>query len=343
MSAAVAAAIKKLAVVLASDPKVLKKIGGIILGILIIIVMPIGVVLGICTGEIQIDVNRFQEILSENLTEEQREQLVQIDHTMENITNEMTVAGFEEIRIQEAGVLYLFSLTDKTSEADFVSRFVGCFASEQTDEQLIQNVNQTFGTDTSVEDFRAMMDGVRRVYIDTSDYYDITTKNNLDLVKYAIHAEENEWGYVWGTYGNVLRFPSLESLANQYPEEVGERMEYIKEHWLGGRTADCGGLIKGYVWLDAASGEIGYATNGMPALRADEIYAVATEKGTIDGIPEIPGLAVWKQGHIGVYIGNGEVVEAMSTDRGVVRTSLANGTWTHWLKVPNITYVEMEE
>ena len=343
MSAAVAAAIKKLAVLLAGNPKVLKKIGGIILGVIIIILMPIGVVLGICSGEIQIDMNRLQEIISENLTEEEREQLVQIDNTMESITTEMSVAGFEEIRIQEAGVLYLFSLTDKTSETDFVSRFVGCFTSEQTDEQLIQNINQTFGTDTRVEDFRAVMEGVRRVYIDTSDYYDITTKNNLDLVKYAIHAEENGWGYVWGTYGNVLRFPSLESLANQYPDEVGERMEYIQEHWLGGRTADCGGLIKGYVWLDAVSGEIGYATNGMPALRADEIYAVSTEKGTIDGIPEIPGLAVWKQGHIGVYIGNGEVVEAMSTDRGVVRTSLADGTWTHWLKVPNITYVEMEE
>ena len=343
MSAAVAAAMKKLAVVLASDPKILKKIGGIILGVFIIIIMPIGVVLGICSGEIQIDVNRFQEILSENLTEEQREQLVQIDHTMESITTEMSAAGFEEIRIQEAGVLYLLSLTDKTSEPDFVSRLVGCFSQEQTDEQLIQTVNQTFGTDTRVEDFQSIMDAVRRVYIDTSDYYDAATKNNLDLVKYAIHAEENRWGYVWGTYGNVLRLPSLESLAEQYPEEVGERMEYIQEHWLGGRTADCGGLIKGYVWLDAVSGEIGYATNGMPALRADEIYAVATEKGTIDGIPEIPGLAVWKQGHIGVYIGNGEVIEAMSTDQGVVRTDLANGTWTHWLKVPNITYVEMEE
>lgn len=343
MSAAVVAAIKKLAVVLASDPKVLKKIGGIILGVIIIIIMPIGVVLGICSGEIQIDVNRFQEILAENMTEEQREQLELIDNTMESITNEMTVAGFEEIRIQEAEVLYLLTLTEYSSEPDFVSRLVGCFSPEQTDEQLIQNVNQTFGTDTSVEDFRAIMDGVRRAYIDTSDYYDVTTKNNLDLVKFVLHAEESGWGYVWGTYGNVLRNPSLESLAEQYPEEVGERMEYIQEHWLGGRTADCGGLIKGYVWLDAVSGEIRYATNGMPALRADEIYEVATEKGTIDAIPEIPGLAVWKQGHIGVYIGNGEVIEAMSTERGVVRTNLIDGTWTHWLKVPNITYIEMEE
>lgn len=81
----------------------------------------------------------------------------------------------------------------------------------------------------------------------------------------------------------------------------------------------------------------------MPALRADEIYETATEKGTIDTIPEIQGLAVWKKGHIGVYIGNGEVIEAMSTEVGVIRTELSQGAWVNWLKIPNITYIEEAE
>ncbi len=343
MSATIAAALKKLAVAIASDPEARKKVGGIILGIIVIIFMPMIVVLGIFSGELQMNSERMEEIVSENMTAEQLRQIEQIGETMDSITNEMRAAGFDGIRLREAEVLYFLTLTEKTWEPNFVSRFVGCFAQEQTEEQLVNAVNQTFGTEISIEDFRGVMEGVRRTYIDTSDYYDVTTKNNLDLVKYVIHAEENGWGYVWGTYGNVLHLSSLESLAKQYPEEVGERMEYIKEHWLGGRTADCGGLIKGYVWLDAGIGEIEYATNGMPALRADEIYAAATEKGTIDNIPEILGVAVWKKGHIGVYIGNGEIIEAMSTNQGVVRTKLENGTWTHWLKVPNITYLEMEE
>ena len=41
---------------------------------------------------------------------------------------------------------------------------------------------------------------------------------------------------------------------------------------------------------------------------------------------------------IGVYIGNGEVVEAMGTRYGVVKTKLEGARWTHWLKIPYISY-----
>ena len=56
------------------------------------------------------------------------------------------------------------------------------------------------------------------------------------------------------------------------------------------------------------------------------------------GMPDTPGLAVWKSGHIGVYIGNGEVIEAMDTRYGVVKTKLQGRGWTHWLEVPGIKY-----
>ena len=32
-------------------------------------------------------------------------------------------------------------------------------------------------------------------------------------------------------------------------------------------------------------------------------------------MPDIPGLAVWHDGHIGVYIGDGYVIEAMNTKK----------------------------
>lgn len=55
-------------------------------------------------------------------------------------------------------------------------------------------------------------------------------------------------------------------------------------------------------------------------------------------MPDTPGLAVWKSGHIGVYIGSGEVIEAMGTKYGVVKTQLEGRGWTHWLEVPGIEY-----
>jgi hypothetical protein len=68
------------------------------------------------------------------------------------------------------------------------------------------------------------------------------------------------------------------------------------------------------------------------------MYYNAKESGPISTMPDIPGLAVWHEGHIGVYIGNGQVIEAMGTRYGVVKTELVDRGWTHWLKVPYINY-----
>ncbi len=98
------------------------------------------------------------------------------------------------------------------------------------------------------------------------------------------------------------------------------------------------GLIKGYGWLDAGTMTIRYGSNGMPDIGADAMYYNAQVKGPISTIPETPGLAVWYSGHIGVYIGSGEVIEAMGTAYGVVKTRLNERSWTAWLEVPYINY-----
>lgn len=176
------------------------------------------------------------------------------------------------------------------------------------------------------------------VEINLSGYLDQDHKNAADLATYAIHAWEQGWGYVWGTCGWVLTDELFASKLAQYPEGVGEYEEFIREHWLHGRTADCIGLIKGYGWLDPDSRTIGYATNGMPDVSANQMYHAATVKGTIDTIPEVPGLAVWRNGHIGVYVGGGYVIEAMGTKYGVVKTKLSERSFTHWLEIPFIDY-----
>ena len=95
---------------------------------------------------------------------------------------------------------------------------------------------------------------------------------------------------------------------------------------------------QGYGWLDAETLELRYGTNGMPDVGANQMYYNASVSGTIDTIPDTPGLAVWHDGHIGVYIGSGEVIEAMGTKYGVVKTKLEGRGWTHWLQVPYISY-----
>lgn len=342
MSVTVGAALKKIAVALLTNPKVIKTIGGIVLGIIIIIIMPIVAVVSIFNGGIDLDADRLQQMVVENLSAEEQAKLQLVEDTMLSIESEMKAAGFNG-RVKEAQVLYALVLSDHATESDFVSKLVGCFTADQTDEQLIEAVNNTFGTELTADDFGKVMNNIRAVHIDTSGYTDLTTKNNLDLVQWAIEAEKAGWGYVYGTYGGVFDQTMFDFKLNQYPDEVGSYEEFIRQNWLGGRTSDCVGLIKGYGWLNTESNEIEYGTNGIPDIGADTMYENATEKGTIDTIPEIPGLAVWHEGHIGIYIGNGEVVQAANTKAGVIRNKLEDTAWTHWLKIPYINYVEKQE
>lgn len=174
--------------------------------------------------------------------------------------------------------------------------------------------------------------------LDISSFTVPATKNNLDLVAYAEQAFDSGWGYVWGTYGDVLTETLFRSKLEQYPDGVGNYESFIHDNWLGGRTTDCVGLIKGYGWLDPNTMEIKYGTNGMPDISADSMYKNATVSGSMDTMPDVPGIAVWKSGHIGIYVGNGKVIEAMGTKYGVVKTNLADRSWSAWLEIPYIKY-----
>ncbi len=341
MSATVAAALKKAAVYIFTDKKTLKTVLGIVLGAIIIIIMPILAVLGIFNGNIEIDTDRLQQMVVENLSAEEQAKLQFVEDTMYGIETAMKDAGMN-VKTKEAQVIYILALSDKAHESDFISKLVGCFSADQTDEQLISSINSAFGTQLTVDDFSNVMKNIRAVTIDTSDYTDPTTKNNLDLVKWAVHANESKWGYVYGTYGGVLDETLLGGKISQYPNEVGAYEDFIRQHWLGGRTADCVGLIKGYSWYNTETAHMEIGSNGMPDIAANAMFENASEKGTIDTIPEISGLAVWHDGHIGIYIGNDEVIQAANTNVGVIRTPIAQSGWTHWLKIPYISYNESE-
>lgn len=340
MSATVAAALKKIAVAILTDKKLRKTFLGIVLGIIVIIVMPFAAIIALFNGGIDIDTNRLQTLVVQNMSAEEQARLQRVEELMYEIEDKMTEAGFDKQRVKEAQVLYVLALSDFSEEAGFVDKLVGCFAEGQSDAELIAAVNAAFGTDLSAEDFTKVMSAIRAVYISTAGYIDPSTKNNLDLVQWAKNAYSRGWGYVWGTYGQVLTRSLYKAKAEQYPDEVGGYADFIEEHWIGGRTADCVGLIKGYGWFNPETGKIEYGTNGMPDIGADTMYANAEESGTIDTIPEIPGLAVWHEGHIGIYIGSGQVIHASGTKVGVIQTPIGNSGWTHWLKIPYITYYD---
>ena len=165
-------------------------------------------------------------------------------------------------------------------------------------------------------------------------------KNNVDLVVHSIGALLEGWAYVWGTWGKVLTEQDLKFKAVQYPNVFDEgRIAYIRKYHMGKRTADCGGLIKSYLWWTGAGPVYTPATD----VTVDMMYNQATVKGTIDTIPDVPGIIVWFKGHAGVYTGDRAVIEARGTTYGVVNTEIDKRPWTHWFQHKDILYKTIAE
>ena len=156
MAVPVAAILKKVAVAVGSNKKVLKTVCGIVLGIVVIVCMPIIALLGIFSGdtEIVIDTGPIYDWVEEGQTE--------FTEMFDEIEEKMAEAGFSEERIEEAQILYAYSLFRFSEEENFTDRFVGCFAEEQTDEELIAAVNAEFGTAILPEEFRDIVDEVKK-------------------------------------------------------------------------------------------------------------------------------------------------------------------------------------
>ena len=327
------------ALMLVTDKQTLKKVLTVLLVVIIALFTPIIAVVEVLNSDFAIDTDELESILMANMSADEKAQLQEIDKQIKSLDSKMSAAGYAA-RAKEAEVLYLLALYGQSPDDKSIDKLVRCFKENQSDEQLVAAVNSAFGTSVQADIFSKIMNTIRSTAIDISDYTDPTTKNNLDLVKWAQHAEKSGWGYVWGTYGGVLNKQLFKHKCSQYPEQVGSMADFIEKNWVGGRTADCVGLIKGYGWLNPDTLQIEYGANGMKDVSADQMYKNAKVKGSIDTMPEVPGLAVWHKGHIGIYIGNGEVIEAMSTKTGVKKTKFSTKRWTHWLQIPYIDYID---
>lgn len=124
---------------------------------------------------------------------------------------------------------------------------------------------------------------------------------------------------------------------------------------------DCVGLIKGILWgwcgdLSRSYGGAGYACNGVPDYDAKKMIDCCREVST-DFSTIVPGEAVWMDGHIGVYVGGGVVVESTPKWQGGVQCSTLSNTagarklpgtagcrtWTKHGKLPWVDYSAAKE
>lgn len=165
----------------------------------------------------------------------------------------------------------------------------------------------------------------------------IEGKTNTGLVEYC-RAQIGR-PYWWGGYGSRSTVDLLAWYRKTYPDQYSYTKTPKYETQLGVKVHDCVGLIKGYMWSKGPEDpNPKYNGNEFRDCTSDGLLNRSTIKGPISTIPEVPGLAVYMPGHVGVYIGGGKVIEAKGHAYGVVETNLVGRGWKNWSYIDGIKY-----
>lgn len=156
-------------------------------------------------------------------------------------------------------------------------------------------------------------------------------KTNLGLAEYA----KAQLGkpYWYGTFGQAASKSLYDAKKKQYPDYY--KWSYAGES--GVKVHDCVGLIKGYLWCDSPTDNTP-TYNASQDISANMMRSKCTVNGKMNTLPEVVGTLVFMEHHVGVYIGNGYVIEARGHNYGVVKTKLSSRPWTSWGYCPYIYY-----
>lgn len=148
------------------------------------------------------------------------------------------------------------------------------------------------------------------------------SKTNRELIEFC--REKLGTPYVFGMKGQILTQELLAQLARENPKVYTPQYIEKARKYIGRRCTDCSGLIS---WCTGIlRGSANYketACEIRPASALDETMT---------------GWALWKPGHIGVYVGNGRCIEAKGINYGTVETAAASTPWVSALKLKDIDY-----
>ena len=308
MSAAVAAAVKKIAIYILGDEnkrgKLFVAVGSIIAGFLGLMFLPIAVISSIGSMNIEqpnIDKSLFTEsALFESLDSEQQAEITNIQNQGQAIEDAMTNAGVRDQTIK-AQLIYM-SYFDEVQNF-YAESYADLFATAQNDSDLISAINSTYGLEIDYDEYMRSYTWVMNSTINEYMFTDTSTKNCADLAAWADNAYISGWGYMNGFMGE---------------KNETDRIRY----------ADNAGLVLGYLNYDPME----------KVFDPDYDTLVYTERGGIDTMPEVVGIGVFDGSQHGIYVGNGEVVYSSENAGYVTKESVSNGSWTSWCTYEGVDY-----
>lgn len=308
MSAAVAAAVKKIAIYILGDEhkrgKLFVAFGSIIAGFLGLMFLPIAVISGIGSMNIEppdIDKNLFTEsALFESLDSEQQAEITNIQNQGRAIEDAMTNAGVRDQTIK-AQLIYMSYFEDVQNFN--AESYANLFVVAPNDSDLIAAINSTYGLDIDYDEFVRTYTFVMNSTINAFMFTDTGTKNCADLAAWADNAYISGWGYMNGF--------------------IGERNETDRI-----RYADNAGLVLGYLNYDPMKKVF------------DSHYdtLVYTEQGGIDTMPDVAGLGLFDGSQHGIYVGNDEVIYSSESLGYVTKENVSSGSWSSWCTYEGVDY-----
>ena len=155
------------------------------------------------------------------------------------------------------------------------------------------------------------------------------------LIEKFQYALDNGWGYIWGAAGEIWTAEKQKKATRQQTIDYGSQ-------WIGKPVADCSGL---FYWAFKQLG--GYMYHGSNTMYRSYCAAKGafTAGSRSDGQKLKPGTALFTgteddHGHVGLYIGDGWVIEAQGTKAGVVRSKASLAKWTFWGELKGVDYEE---
>lgn len=167
----------------------------------------------------------------------------------------------------------------------------------------------------------------------------ISTEALIAKFQYAL---DNDWGYIWGTAG-ILWTAARQAQLEKTTDSDRESGRKYGSKWIGHTVADCSGLF------DWAFREL----NGIDIYHGSNTIwnKYCTAKGELkngkrtDGKELKPGTAIFThntktdvRGHIGLYIGDGWVIEASGTINGVIKSKITISKWVEWGELKGVNY-----
>lgn len=162
--------------------------------------------------------------------------------------------------------------------------------------------------------------------------------------------------YIMGCFGA----PMTSANKARYTNNHSYNKQSARTAMINAATADtfgfdCVCLIKGLLWgwegdKSKNYGGATYTTNGVPDIGADAMIKVCKELSTDFSKIEV-GEAVWTDGHIGIYVGDGLAVECTPSWKNCVQLTACNCTkngyprrnWKKHGKLPYVTYTGKDE